>query len=298
MLIFTNQDKHVPRLPSLCLTLGIFDGIHLGHQRIIRRVVEKASRMEGTSCVVTFDPHPRELLDPESAPDLLTSTDKKTQLIKDLGVEALCLVRFTRDFASTEADVFIKEFLVETLRMKAIVVGYDCRFGRNRKGDVHLLREMSNQYGYEVEQVAGVEADGDLRRVARYLGRQYSITGSIVEGTKLGREIGFPTANIEPHHEAVPPNGIYAVWLDVGGTRKPGTLNIGYRPTVTTEMKRTVEVHIMDFYQDIYNQEVEVTFVEKLRDEQKFPSLGALAGQIKKDVEKARNILVEQRDRL
>jgi len=263
--------------------------------------------------VVTFDPHPRELLDPETAPDLLTTTKKKARLIEDLGVDTLCLVRFTRDFANTEADIFVTEFLVETLGMKAIVVGYDSRFGRNRKGDVHLLREMSNQYGYEVEQVAGVEADGDiisstlirelvlrgdLTRVARYLGRQYSITGSIVEGTKLGREIGFPTANIEPHHEAVPPNGIYAVWLDVGGMRKPGTLNIGYRPTVTTEKKRTVEVHIMDFYQDIYNQEVEVTFVEKLRDEQKFPSLDALAGQIKKDVEKARNILVEQRDRL
>jgi len=308
MQIFSNEDKQIPPLPALCLTLGIFDGIHLGHQKIIGRVVEKAARIGGASCVVTFDPHPREILNPDAAPDLLTSTDKKAQLIKDLGVDALCLIRFSKEFANIEAASFVKDFLIDMLHMKVIIEGYDWRFGKDRKGDVTLLKKMSTENGFEVEQLNGVEMDGqiisstlirelvlkgDLERADRYLGRTYSITGIIVEGSRLGREMGFPTANIEPHHEAIPPNGIYAVWVDMDGARKPGTLNIGYRPTVTEEKRRTVEVHIMDFYRDIYNEEIEVTFVEKLRDEKKFPSLEALSAQIKKDVEKARSILVE-----
>ena len=309
-MIFTNEDKQLPRLPSLCLTLGIFDGVHLGHQKIIRRVIERAGQIGGKSCVVTFDPHPREVLVPETAPDLLTATQKKARLIEALGVDALCLIRFTQEFAEIEAREFVKDFLIDALRMKVIIEGYDWRFGKGRKGDVRLLQKMSEEDGFEVEQMSGVELDGqvvsstrirelvlrgDLEAAARCLGRRYSITGDIVEGSRLGREMGFPTANIEPHHEAVPPNGIYAVWADVAGTRKPGTLNIGYRPTVSKEMKRTVEVHIMDFYRDIYNEEIEITFIEKLRNEQKFPSIDALSAQIKKDVEKARNILVEQR---
>ncbi|GAB4341099.1 MAG: bifunctional riboflavin kinase/FAD synthetase [Candidatus Abyssubacteria bacterium] len=293
---------------SVCLTLGIFDGVHLGHQKIIRRVVEKARQMDGTACVVTFDPHPREVLNPEAAPDLLTTTPKKSRLIEQMGIDAMCLIRFTREFANIDASAFVKDFLIDKIHMKSIIVGHDWRFGKGRTGDVHLLRHMSKQYGFEVEQVPRVEVDnqpvsstlirelvlkGDLDRVTRYLGREYSITGSIVGGSRIGREIGFPTANIEPHHEAIPPNGIYAVWVDVCGMRKPGTLNIGFRPTVTNQKKRTVEVHIMDFYRDIYNEGIEVTFVKKLRDEQKFPSLDALAEQIKKDVERARHTLVQ-----
>jgi riboflavin kinase/FMN adenylyltransferase len=311
MKIFTNEDTQIPELPSLCLTLGTYDGIHLGHQKIIRRVVEKARKIGGASCVVTFDPHPRQILAPDSAPDLLTSTTKKIELIEGLGVDAVCLIRFTPEFAKIEARDFVKDFLIGTLHMKIIIEGYDWRFGKGRKGGVGLLREMGKDDGYEVEQVDGVAVDGqvisstlirelvllgDLDVAASYLGRRYSITGDIVEGSRLGREIGFPTANIEPHHEAIPPNGIYAVWVDLAGGRKQGTLNIGYRPTVTEERKRTVEVHIMDFYEDIYHEEIEITFVEKLRDEQKFPSLEALTAQIKKDVEKAREVLVEQTD--
>jgi riboflavin kinase/FMN adenylyltransferase len=311
MLIFTNEDTKIPRLDSVCLTLGIFDGVHLGHQKIIRRVVERARQMSGTACVVTFDPHPREVLSPDAAPDLLTTTSKKSGLIERLGIDVICLIRFTREFANIDARSFVKGFLIEKIQMKSIVVGHDWRFGKGRKGDIHLLRDMSGELGFEVEQVSRVEVDGqpvsstlirelvlkgDLDRVARCLGRNYSITGSIVGGSRIGREIGFPTANIEPHHEAVPPNGIYAVWADVCGVRKPGTLNIGFRPTVTNERKRTVEVHIMDFYRDIYNEDIEVTFVEKLREEQKFPSLDALAEQIKKDVERARRVLVQSEE--
>jgi riboflavin kinase/FMN adenylyltransferase len=309
MLTFTYEDKLFPRLPSLCVTLGIFDGLHLGHQKIGRRVIERAAQIGGTSCVVTFDPHPREVLNPGESPDLLTTTEKKTELIEQLGVDALCLIRFTPEFANIEARAFVSDFLIKKLQMKAIVVGYDWRFGKDRKGDVQLLREMSKDDGYEVEQVDRVEVDGqpisstlirelvlegDLKLAAKYLDRNYSITGAIVEGAGLGRKIGFPTANIEPHHEAIPPNGIYAVWVDVTGVRKPGTLNIGYRPTVSKEKKRTIEVHIMDFYHDIYNKEIEVTFVERLRAEKKFASLEVLSEQIKKDVEKARAVLVEQ----
>jgi len=313
MLIFTNEDKQLPPLPSLCLTLGIYDGVHLGHRKIISRVIERAREIDGTSCVVTFDPHPREVLVPDAAPDLLTSTKRKAELIEALGVDALCLIRFTREFANVGAREFVRDFLIGALHMKAIVEGYDWRFGKGRKGDVDLLREMGKTNGYEVEQMDGMTMDGriisstlirelvldgDLDRAAKCLGRRYSITGDIVKGSKLGREIGFPTANIEPHHEAIPPNGIYAVWVDLAGARagarKLGTLNIGVRPTVTEEKKRTVEVHIMDFYQDIYDEEIEITFVEKLRDEKKFPSLETLTDQIKKDVQAARQVLVEQ----
>lgn len=311
MLIFTNEEKQIPRMPSLCLTLGIYDGVHLGHQKIIRRVVERAKEIGGMSCVVTFDPHPREVLIPDTAPDLLTSTKKKIELLEALGLDAVCLIRFTREFAQVEARKFVKDFLINTLRTRAIVEGYDWRFGKGRKGDVELLREIGKDNGYEVEQVDGVVIDGqvvsstlirelvlegNLDKAAAYLGREHSITGDIVEGSRMGREIGFPTANIEPHHEAIPPNGIYAVRVDVAGERKNGTLNIGVRPTVTEEKKRTIEVHIMDFYRDIYNEEIEVTFVERLRDEKKFPSVEALTDQIKKDVEKARRVLVERSD--
>ncbi len=308
MLIFSNEDSRIPQLPSLCLTLGIFDGIHLGHQKIIRRVVEKAAQIGGTSCVVTFDPHPREVLNPDTAPDLLTSTKKKAQLIEQLGVDAMCLIRFSKDFSNTEARRFVKDFLVDMLHMRVIIEGYDWRFGKGRRGDVHLLREMSKENGFEVEQLVGVEMDGrivsstlirelvlegELELAEKYLGRPYSITGTVVEGSHLGREIGFPTANMEPHHEAIPPNGIYAVWVDIDATRRPGTLNIGYRPTVTEEKRRTVEVHIMDFCRDIYKEEIEITFVKKLREEVKFPSIEALSEQIKNDILTARAILVE-----
>ena len=311
MLIFTNEDKQIPELPSLCLTLGAYDGIHVGHQKIVRRVIERAKEIGGASCVVTFDPHPREILMPDAAPDLLTATKKKTELLEALGVDAVCLIRFTREFAQVEARDFVKNFLIDKLGAKAFVEGYDWRFGKGRRGDVELLREIGKENDCEVEQIDGVVVDGqivsstltrrliwdgDLDTAASYLGRRYSITGDVVEGSRLGREIGFPTANIEPHHEAIPPNGIYAVRVDVAGMRKDGTLNIGVRPTVTEEKKRTIEVHIMDFYQDIYDEEIEVTFVEKLRDEKKFPSLDALTDQIKKDVENARRVLVEQND--
>lgn len=309
MLIFTNEDNPLPQLKDVCLTLGIFDGLHLGHQRIIRRVIEKARGCGGTSCVVTFNPHPREVLNPKDAPNLLTTTDKKTWLIEQLGVDALCLVKFTRAFANIEARDFVEDFLVGALQMKSIVEGYDWGFGKGRKGDVRLLEELSKTYGFDVEQIGRVEVDGqlvssthvrelvlggELELAEKYLGRRYSITGDIVGGERLGREMGFPTANIEPRHEAIPPDGIYAVWVDVTGVHKPGTLNIGCRPTVSNERKRTVEVHIMDFYQDIYNEKIEVTFVAKLRDEKKFASVADLTDQIKKDVQRARSILVEQ----
>ncbi len=311
MLVFSNEDKKIPELRSLSLTLGIYDGVHLGHRKILRRVMERADRMGGTSCVVTFDPHPRQILNPDTAPDLLTSTTKKIELIEAIGIDAVCLIRFTPEFARIEARAFVRDFLIDTLHAKVIVEGYDWRFGRNRKGDVKLLREMGKENGYEVEQIDGLVVDGqvisstfirelvlrgNLEETAKYLGRRYSVTGDVVEGTHLGRKIGFPTANIKPHHEAIPPNGIYAVWVDVAGGRKPGTLNIGYRPTVTEQRNRTVEVHIMDFYEDIYGEDIEITFVENLRDEEKFPSLEALTDQIKKDVENARRILVEQSD--
>lgn len=311
MLKFTNLDKEIPELPSLCLTLGIFDGLHVGHQKIVRRVIEKAQNIGGTSCVATFDPHPLEVLNRNASPDILTTTDKKAQLIEEAGIDALCLIKFTPDFANMGARNFVNDFLIDRLHMQEIIVGYDWRFGKGREGDVNLLREMSGDGGFGVEQIDRIKLDGqvvsstlirelvlkgDLKRAAACLGRDYSITGTVVEGSRLGREMGFPTANIEAHHEAIPPNGIYAVWVDVAGLHKLGTLNIGVKPTVTEEKKRTVEVHIMDFYQDIYNEEIEITFVEKLRDEKKFSSIDELSDQIKKDVEKARDILVEQRD--
>jgi riboflavin kinase/FMN adenylyltransferase len=309
MLIFRNNDRPLPKLKNLCITLGIFDGLHLGHQKIIRRAIEKARELEGTSCVVTFDPHPREVLNPKDAPNLLTTTEKKAQLIERLGVDALCLVKFTQEFANIEAQEFVEKFLVGSLHMKAIIEGYDWGFGKGRKGDVRLLRQLSEKFHYDVEQVGPVEVNGQpvsstfirelvlsgqLDRAETYLGRKYSITGDIVGGARLGREIGFPTANIEPRHEAIPPDGIYAVWVEVLGSCKPGTLNIGYRPTVSSERRRSIEVNIMDFYHDIYDEKIEITFVAKLREEKKFSSVDALREQIKKDVEKARSILVEQ----
>jgi riboflavin kinase/FMN adenylyltransferase len=255
------------------------------------------------SVALTFDPHPMRVLRPDQAPLLLTSTAHKLALIQQLGVDACLLLTFDKPFSETPAERFVEQIA----SCRQICVGTRFRFGHDRLGDVRLLEQLAPRYGFTVKEIMSVlTADGemisstavrqhvlagDLDRAAAMLGRQFSILGTVEKGDHRGHELGFPTANLDPHNEALPPNGVYAVRVLVAGEKLGGVVNIGVRPTFEGEHKRIFEVHIFDFTRDIYGEDVEVVFVEKLRDERKFDSADALKTQIAADAKSARAIL-------
>lgn len=291
------------------LAIGVFDGVHLGHRAVIERARKDAEAMGGTAVVVSFDPHPLRVLRPENAPRLLTSTQHKSRLIEELGVEHLLLIRFDERFAATPPEEFIRELAAAAKPLREICVGHQWSFGKGRAGNLNLLRELGDQLGFDevgVEAVhvgdqlvsstairKAVEA-GELERAAQLLGRRYTILGTVVKGDQIGRTIGFPTANLAAHNEQFPPNGVYAVKAQLEGERYPGVVNIGVRPTIKHATgERLLELHIFDFDQDIYGKDVEVEFRAALRPERKFASLDELKEQIARDAEAARKILAE-----
>lgn len=302
--------RSIPELATLpgpiSLGIGVFDGIHPGHERVIRRALDDAAKHGGTAVIVTFDPHPAKILRPEKAPHLLTSTPHKLQLIKALGVDVVLLIEFNRAFAATDPEVFIRDLARAARPLLTICVGEKWFFGKDRRGNVGLLREMGEKLGFTVSAVPAVEIGGRvvsstlirgevehgrLDEAQRFLGRPFTILGTVVEGKKLGHQLGFPTANLSAHNEQFPPNGVYAVraWLD--GKELHGVVNIGIRPSIEDAApQRTLELHIFDFDRDIYGQDLEVKFEKFLRPEKKFPSLDALRAQIAADVKLSRDI--------
>lgn len=284
---------------GLAMTVGSFDGIHLGHQAILDAVVAASKEMNGTAAVLTMDPHPREFFSRDHAPNLLTSTKKKFQLLENAGIDVVFVLKFNRETADIEAADFIKRILHDRCHAKAVVVGHDCRFGKGALGDFELLRDSGPEYGFGVRQIPPlfVESErvsstlirerilqGDLDAVERLLGRKYSLTGEVVAGRGLGATIGFPTANIKPDHSAVPAQGVYIAEVVIDGTRHPAAVNIGIAPTIRQE-DLTIEAHILDFDQDIRGAEIEVVFHQRIRPEKKFPNVEALVEQIHRDVE-------------
>lgn len=291
----------------LHLAVGVFDGVHLGHRAVIeaaRAARDKAGT--GTVVVVTFDPHPASVLSPENAPRLLTATDHKIALLAMRpGVEVVLVVEFTPAFSERPAEEFVEE-LVRTAPgggIASISVGQGWRFGKGRGGDVALLRELGEQHGFTVNAVETVSAGGltvsstrireavaagDFAVARTLLGREYSVFGTVVEGRRLGRTLGFPTANLTVHSEQLPPTGVYAVRATGRGDSWDGVGNLGYRPTVEGgEVKRLLEVHLFGLGHDIYGEELEVEFVEFLRAERKFSGMEELKEQIARDVERA-----------
>jgi riboflavin kinase/FMN adenylyltransferase len=285
------------------LAIGVFDGVHLGHQRVIGQARDDAKAHGGTSVVLTFDPHPMRVLQPENAPLLLTSTAHKLALIEQLNVDACLVVTFDKKFSETSAERFIERIAP----CRQICVGTRFRFGHDRRGDVRLLEKLAPQFGFVVKEIQSVHtADGEmvsstavrrhvvqgrLDRAAAMLGRPFSVLGRVEHGDGRGHDLGFPTANLNPHNEVLPPNGVYAVRARLGEKTLGGVVNIGVRPTFEgRERRRVLEVHLLDFNCEIYGQDIEVQFVEKLRDEKKFSSLAQLKAQIAADVLTARKI--------
>jgi len=293
-------------LGSSYLAIGVFDGLHIGHQAVIGRALEGARQSGGSAVVATFDPHPVRVLRPEKAPRLLTSTPHKVKLVERLGVDALLLLEFTLDFSKTPPETFIDQLVRGANRLCQIGVGREWTFGANRSGSIHLLQELAPKLGFQVASVppvlvnervvsstlirAAVEC-GDLETAANYLGRDFTILGTVAEGRQLGRRLGFPTANLRAHNELFPPNGVYAAKAWFRDIEYGGVVNIGVRPTVENETgEKLLELHLFDFDKQIYGEDVEVAFLRYLRPEQKFSGVDELRAQINRDAEKARTI--------
>jgi len=292
-------------VPATAVTIGNFDGIHAGHQAMLQRLVENAHAMGLVPCVLTFEPHPREFFTPEQAPARLTSLREKLELFEGFGIEHAHICRFTRDFSRLSAQDFIERILVQGLNARWLLIGDDFRFGAKRTGDYAMLVEAGQRYGFEVVamhsvMVEGLRASstavreslvtGNLSLARQLLGRPYSVSGRVVHGDNLGTQIGFPTANIQLKHNKPPLAGIFAVELSglQGGILK-GVASLGVRPTVKQNGKPTLEVHLFDFDQNIYGSHVQVDFLHKLRDEEKYPDLDTLIAQIGRDVENAKS---------
>jgi riboflavin kinase/FMN adenylyltransferase len=296
------------------VTIGNFDGVHVGHQAMLARVRKAAASRGLQSCVLTFEPHPRELFAPGQAPTRLTSLREKLELLAVYGVERTHVSRFSREFAAMPAASFVDRVLIGTLGARWVLVGEDFRFGAKRGGDIPLLRDMGERIGFEVEVMPEVlhgstrvassavrEAlrSGDLEAAQQLLGRAYAISGRVVHGDKLGRELGFATANIRLKHNRAPFTGIFAVRLHGTGAgfeagARNGVASLGVRPTVKAAgASPLLEVHLFDFSGELYGRHVRVEFLRKIRDEEKFPDLDTLKAKIAGDCEAARKILLE-----
>lgn len=299
-----HQLSDFKKLPNAVVTIGTFDGVHYGHQKIIKRLCELAKSSGGESVILTFFPHPRMIIDPENQDLKLINTIKeKAEILANLGVDHLIITPFTRDFSNLSAADYIKNILIDTIGTKQIIVGYDHRFGKDRKGGMAELVEFAKVYDYTIEEIPEQDIndvavsstkirkallDGDVSLAAKYLGYHFSINGPVIKGDKIGRTIGFPTANIfvEETYKLIPSDGIYAVTVAMdeveGNTTFRGMAYIGQRPTING-MTRNIEVNIFDFNREIYGQTIRMNFLKFLRHDVKFTGLEALTLQLHQD---------------
>jgi len=293
------------------VTIGNFDGLHLGHQAMLARLQDVAQARGLPSCVLSFEPHPREFFTPEQAPARLSSLREKAECLQRMGIDRLHVFRFDRVFSALSPEAFIEQVLGRTLQARYVLVGDDFRYGAKRAGDFTLLKQAGVSLGFDAEFLPTVEvagerssstavrqalAAGELAHAARLLGRPYSISGRVVHGDKLGRDIGFPTANIQLKHNRPPLQGIFAVELcGLNGDPLPGVASLGKRPTVKgADAVPVLEVHLFDFSAEIYGRRVRVDFLHKLRDEEKYPDLDSLVAQIRRDVDNAKQFLKQR----
>jgi riboflavin kinase / FMN adenylyltransferase len=307
MAIFFDTQQ-LPLFKNAVLTVGFFDGVHKGHKAILREVVNHAKMVGGESIVLTFEPHPRKLLFPDQRLGIITPLDEKLQLIGDAGIEHIIVVPFTKEFSNLSAQEYIENFLVGIFHPHSIVIGYDHRFGHDRKGDLNLLKQYAPSFHYELieipeqlideatvssTKIRAAITEGRITDVSHMLGRNYSLKGTVVHGNKLGRTLGYPTANLHPmeHEQIIPAIGIYAIQAAHRGIQYNGMLSIGYNPTVTDKKELRIEANLFDFDKDIYGDTLEISFIKKLRDEQKFDSLEALKEQLHKDKEETKKAI-------
>jgi riboflavin kinase / FMN adenylyltransferase len=290
------------------VTVGNFDGVHLGHRAILSLVLKRAQELECQPLVLTFDPHPLKVLNPEAQLRLLTTPAQKVELLKNAGVSVL-VVPFTKEFAAIPAQEFVRNYFGERLKAREVVVGHDYRFGSKRTGDIELLKQMGQALGFTVQVVWAVELDsvvvsssliramlrlGKLDEANRLLGRDYGVMGQVVAGKGRGAKLlGVPTANILPENDLLPASGIYAVRVTRDGEHLPGVANIGTCPTFDNQEEMTLEVHLLGFDDDLYGERLQVDFVARLREERRFPSIDELASQIRADMDAARQVLAQ-----
>jgi riboflavin kinase / FMN adenylyltransferase len=292
------------RRPS-AVALGVFDGVHLGHRAILGAAVAHARATGAPALACTFEPNPLEVLQPDRAPLPITTLDERLDLIAACGVDGTIVLTFTRELAAVEPEAFVKDVLVDRLAARQVVVGFNHRFGRAARGDAALLRELGARMGFNVDVVAPLTVDGvpvsstairaalgrgDVDAAARMLGRPYTLPGTVVAGAGRGRTLGFPTANVAPGRPVLVAPGVYACTFEVGGQARRAVVNVGVRPTFG-EATLAVEAYLLDFSGDLYGQTVQLTFVSRVREERRFPTVDALRAQIADDVETARRRL-------
>lgn len=299
--------ENLPYINNPVLTIGTYDGVHLGHKMILNRIQDIADSIDGESVMLTFVPHPRLVLYPHNPLFLISTLEEKLSLLSRLGLDHVVIMPFTKEFSSITAEDYIEKVLVENFHPSYIVVGYDHRFGRERKGDMQMLQQYSEKYHYKVEEIPAQTIDdisvsstkvrqavmeGNIKEANILLAHPYSISGTVVHGDKLGRTIGFPTANISvSKHKLIPALGVYACIVEIKEIQYMGALSISYRPTVTASRDLRIEVYILDFDGDIYGEEINLILYEKIREDKKFDSLDIMTAAIDDDVMKVRQIL-------
>ncbi len=308
MIVYNDLSKF-KKEKNVVITVGSFDGLHLGHQLILNKLIEISKLLNGKSLLLTFEPHPRNVVSKNFDFKILTTLEEKKILLEKFGIDILVIQNFTEEFSQKTSEEFIKEILVGKIGISHIVVGHDHKFGKDRMGDEKDLKEFGNKFNFDVTSVEAVVidnmvvsstkirnalCDGDIEKANLLLGRNYTIFGKVVHGIKRGRLLGYPTANIEvfDNKKAIPKNGVYVVNVNLNNNNYSGIMNIGIRPTFENNNLRVLEVNLLNFNEDIYEENIEVSFVKRLRDEIKFQSKDELINQIKKDIDKAREILI------
>jgi riboflavin kinase/FMN adenylyltransferase len=309
--VYTTVEELPDGFGPSAVTIGKFDGVHTGHRAVIARLREVAAERGLTTAVITFDRNPLELVAPEKCPSSLVSNEQKLDLLAGTGVDATLMLTFDRALADLPPEEFVHRILVDRLHAAAVLVGSDFRYGARGAGDVELLRELGEKYGFEVVLIDDVRpehgrrvsstwirellADGDVRHAARLLGHVPTVRGLVVHGAKRGRELGFPTANLSPESEGlIPADGVYAGWLTDGGERYPAAISVGNNPTFEGVPQKQVEAYVLDRELDLYGHRVEVSFVERIRGMVAYSGIEPLIAQIADDVERARGILTAE----
>lgn len=300
--------KDAERVPNSVITVGTFDGVHAGHRAIIDTVVEKANERDARSVLVTFDPHPRNIINPDAGIKLLTTLQERSEILDELGIDMMIVIPFDRDFSLLSSKEFVRDIIYKKIGVSEFVIGYDHQFGRNREGTIETIEKLGKELGFDAYVVSKCEVgektvsstairnaiseEGNVDEAAEFLQRPYRLNGTVVHGDKRGKEIGFPTANIKPEqvNKIIPKDGVYAVKVRINGNLYDGMMNIGTRPTFDGKVQ-TLEVHLFNFDEDIYGKEVQVRFYNRIRDEKKFDGKDELVGQLKQDEKQARKLL-------
>jgi riboflavin kinase / FMN adenylyltransferase len=291
---------------ALCAAIGVFDGVHLGHQRVLQQTLSDAGRSQALSVVVTFDRHPNAIVAPDNVPPLIYPLARKLEVLASFGLDTACVIRFDKAFSQIPGEQFVHDLARDSGKIQSICVGANFMFGRRRSGNVKLLQELGGQLGFAVHAAPDVDLDGqpvsstrirdavragEFSLAGRMLGRSYGLCGRVIQGRQLGRKFGFPTANIDVAGILVPPAGVYAAEARVGASRCRAAVNIGHRPTIQSgDPQIHVEAHLLDFDGDIVGQEMDLTFLLKLREEKKFASIDALRAQIAEDIAQTRKL--------